>query len=545
MSTAPGQLFGNYQVLRLIGEGGFGEVYEAENTLLRRRAAIKVLHAGFVRDEALVRRFMNEARAASGIHHPNIVEVFDAGLTPEGEPYILMEYLEGDSLQATLLKQGRLPLRTVQEIARQACSALSAAHSVGIVHRDLKPENIFLLADPDSPFGVRVKVLDFGIAKIQHRDGTDSTVKTKTGLIMGSPAYMSPEQCKDSSDVDHRSDIYSMGVIVYEMLSGLPPFVAKSTAEMLVLQLSAAPPSLRSQCPDLPEHVEQTVLRALSKNREERYDRVDYFVGALLGTYPATTSQGNAPSATTETSSQARAGTLPAVGAGLPGSEQASLSPPPPQRSAAPQAAAPSESKGVADAPLAPPDPSEDEDPEQDAFDFSTPRRPKAIIAVAIVIALGGAAALLFFLRGSKQVAPLEQPQKTAKTSINSATERSATATDRPAAPAMVRIQIGSVPSGAVIVDKDTAAILGQTPLDQRVAQGDGSLSLNLHLDGHQDETVTVSLKDSFSTSVELKRLPENQPALPTDRARHNDSSSQAHKRAKVHTEEEGSWIAH
>ena len=143
MAVVAGQSFGNFQVVRLVGEGGFGEVYEAENPFLQRRAAIKVLHTGMVQDAELVRRFLNEARAASAIRHPNIIDVFDAGVTIAGEPYILMEFLEGDSLQKILLERGRIPLRTVQEIARQAGSALSAAHAADIVHRDLKPETFF------------------------------------------------------------------------------------------------------------------------------------------------------------------------------------------------------------------------------------------------------------------------------------------------------------------------------------------------------------------------------------------------------------------
>jgi len=226
MAVVAGQSFGNFQVVRLLGEGGFGEVYEAENPFLQRRAAIKVLHTGMVQDPELVRRFLNEARAASAIRHPNIIDVFDAGVTPEGEPYILMEFLDGDSLQKILLERGRIPMRTVQEIVRQAGSALSAAHTAGIVHRDLKPENLFLIPDEGMAMGFRVKVLDFGIAKINHRDDQNSTMKTQAGLLMGSPAYMSPEQCRDSSDVDLRTDIYSLAIMVYEMLSGVPPFVS-------------------------------------------------------------------------------------------------------------------------------------------------------------------------------------------------------------------------------------------------------------------------------------------------------------------------------
>jgi len=184
MALATGQTFGNYQVVRLVGEGGFGEVYEAQNQFLQRRAAIKVLHKGMGEDPELVRRFLNEARAASAIRHPNIIEVLDAGVTPEGEPYILMEFLEGDSLHRLLLQQGRMPVRMVQEVTRQAGSALAAAHAAGIVHRDLKPENVFLMPDPASPMGIRVKVLDFGIAKVRLRGAFGSTVRTQTGMVM-------------------------------------------------------------------------------------------------------------------------------------------------------------------------------------------------------------------------------------------------------------------------------------------------------------------------------------------------------------------------
>ena len=267
MAVAAGQNFGNFQVVRLLGEGGFGEVYEAENPFLQRRAAIKVLHAGMVQDPELVRRFLNEARAASAIRHPNIIDVFDAGVTPEGEPYILMEFLEGDSLQKILVERGRIPLRTVQEIARQAGSALSAAHSAGIVHRDLKPENLFLIPDEGMPLGFRVKVLDFGIAKIKHGEDQSSTLKTQAGFLMGSPAYMSPEQCRDSSDVDLRTDVYSLAIIVYEMLAGVPPFASKSATDMLVMQITADPPPLRQHVPDVPDYVEQSVMRALAKER--------------------------------------------------------------------------------------------------------------------------------------------------------------------------------------------------------------------------------------------------------------------------------------
>jgi len=281
MALQAGRVFGNYRIVRLLGEGGFGEVYLAENPLLERRAAVKVLHAALAQDPELVRRFLNEARAASAICHPNIIEIFDAGLTPEGAPYILMEFLEGISLQKRLTDGGCLDLASALDVARQAGSALAAAHAAGIVHRDLKPENLFLVPDANAAGATRVKILDFGIAKIKRGASAGRTMQTQTGFIMGSPAYMSPEQCKDSADVDLRSDVYSFGVIMYEALSGKPPFVAASGTELLVMQITMPPTPMRLA--DAPPHVEAAVMRALAKDRAERFDNIGAFVSSLLG----------------------------------------------------------------------------------------------------------------------------------------------------------------------------------------------------------------------------------------------------------------------
>ncbi len=289
MAVEVGQLFGNYRMVRLLGEGGFGEVYLVENPLIGRRAAVKVLHTALAQDAELVRRFLNEARAASAIRHPNIVDVLDAGGTADGAPYILMEFLEGVSLQKRLADRGRLRLQDVLEVARQAGSALAAAHAANIVHRDLKPENLFLVPDPSAPGGERVKVLDFGIAKIKHGSTSGGTVKTKTGIIMGSPAYMSPEQCKDSADVDLRSDVYSFATIVYEMLAGRTPYVAATGTEMLVMHLTETPPPLHELVADVPRHVEAAILRALARARDDRFDSIPAFVGALTGSTTAAT----------------------------------------------------------------------------------------------------------------------------------------------------------------------------------------------------------------------------------------------------------------
>ena len=281
MALQAGRLFGNYRVVRQIGEGAFGEVYLAENPLIERRAAIKVLRPMLAQDTELVRRFFNEARAASAIRHPNIIEIHDAGETPEGVPYILMEFLEGTSLKQRLATVGSLSVAQAMEIADQAGSALSAAHAIGIVHRDLKPENLFLVPDASAPGGERVKILDFGIAKVKRSGGGSGSVRTESGLIMGSPTYMSPEQCRDSSDVDLRSDIYSFATIFYEMLAGRPPYLAGTGVELLLMHLSESPQPLRTLVNHVPSQMDDAVMRALRRERSDRFAEVESFLRAL------------------------------------------------------------------------------------------------------------------------------------------------------------------------------------------------------------------------------------------------------------------------
>src|SRR5207245_1864969 len=201
-----GQQFGNYRVLSLLGEGGMGAVYLAEHPGIGRRVAVKVLHKQYTTDEQLLGRLLNEARAANAIRHPNIIEILDSGMRPDGTPFLVMELLEGESLGARIRRVGRLPIREAVEFTYQTASALGAAHKKGIVHRDLKPDNLFVVADPHGVLPERIKVLDFGIAKLQQPQPGDS-VKTRTGTLMGTPIYMSPEQCRGTRTVDHRSDI--------------------------------------------------------------------------------------------------------------------------------------------------------------------------------------------------------------------------------------------------------------------------------------------------------------------------------------------------
>jgi len=414
----------------------------------------------------------------------------DAGVTPEGEPYILMEFLEGDSLQKLLQQQGRMPVSMVQEIARQAGSALSAAHAAGIVHRDLKPENIFLMPDPVSSMGFRVKVLDFGIAKVRLGGAWGSTLKTQAGQVMGSPAYMSPEQCRDSSDVDRRSDIYSLAVIVYEMLAGMPLFASSSTTAMLVLQLTASPVPLRSVVPDVDEYIEQAVMRALSKEREQRYDSVDYFVGALLGTYPAFTAMGSAAFAGKESAGPTSTAPYSAAPRGI----QQTLSPAAVPTRATDTGLAPETvttlSRATGESELAPEDASIDAEWES----VRSKRWPIFAVFGAVVVGL----ALFLVLRPSGSPAPVAA----ARPAIP---ENAAVAAPSPAASALVHVRISSSPAGATIVDSKDGSVLGQTPLEKTYPQGKGVVAMVVRMAGYQDKNVAIGLDGDSSTSVALE----------------------------------------
>ena len=240
-----GTRFGNYRSISLLGEGGMGAVYLAEHPEIGRRVAVKVLHTDLTRDPQLLTRFLNEARAANAIHHPNIIEILDSGTTDGGMPYLVMELLEGETLAARVRRLGKLSLAEALDIAYQTASAVGAAHRKNIVHRDLKPDNLFIIADHSNPGRERVKVLDFGIAKLQAKTAPGMMVQTRTGTVMGTPAYMSPEQCLGNRELDARSDIYSLGIILYEMLCGRTPYVSTGFGELLDMHLHAPFPPPR------------------------------------------------------------------------------------------------------------------------------------------------------------------------------------------------------------------------------------------------------------------------------------------------------------
>jgi serine/threonine-protein kinase len=268
-----------YEITSLLGKGGMGAVFLARHRRLPgRQVAVKVLQNGAGLNSELFARFRREAEIASQLGHPNIVEVHDFDTLPDGTPFLLMEYLRGESLEARL-DRGPLPLAEAFAIVRQIGSALQAAHRAGVVHRDLKPANVFLLP---ADTGERVKLLDFGISKILD----SQTMQTQEAVLMGTPQYMAPEQALGkNSEIDARTDLFALGCIVYEMLSGAPPFAGEgsSIVQVIFRIVHTQPEPLASRCPDAPAHVIAAVERALSKDPKDRYPDVASFITELTG----------------------------------------------------------------------------------------------------------------------------------------------------------------------------------------------------------------------------------------------------------------------
>lgn len=282
-----GSELGSYRLVRRIGAGGMGQVYLGVQPAIGSRVAIKLLSLELSGDAEQVERFFTEARAVNVIRHEGIVNVLDLSRTVEGRPYIVMEYLDGSPLSALICAQGALPVVPSLHLALEVLSALDAAHRVGIVHRDIKPDNIFV-----SPAG-RVKLLDFGIAKLRTGH-TGIGHGTLSGALMGTPLYMSPEQAL-GREADPRSDLYSLGIVLYEMLTGRVPFQATTLYELLGLHVHAYPASPRTLRPELPESVEWLLRTALQKDPAQRYASAAIIAGAISQVMLALPSDGATP----------------------------------------------------------------------------------------------------------------------------------------------------------------------------------------------------------------------------------------------------------
>ena len=267
-----------YLIEQLIKRGGMGAVYRGKHVLMDKTVAIKVLRPSLAGDDVIVARFSREAKAASRISHPHAVSVTDFGEAENGVVFLVMEYLDGRTLKDIIRSEGPMPLERAGEITRQVSGALDAAHQQGVVHRDLKSDNIML---SQTNGGDWAKVLDFGIAKIQQLEGARDHDITAPNLVIGTPQYMSPEQCSQISAIDARSDVYSLGVIIYEMLSGRVPFTGESPTVIMMKQVQDPPPSILDARPDLPASVDRLLERAMAKQPDDRFQTAGELSQAL------------------------------------------------------------------------------------------------------------------------------------------------------------------------------------------------------------------------------------------------------------------------
>jgi serine/threonine-protein kinase len=290
-----GRRIGHYKIVSLLGRGGMGEVYLAEDSRLERKVALKVLPAAFTQNQDRVRRFEREAKAASALNHPNILTIHEIGEV-DGAHYIVSEFVEGETLRA-LIERGRLGVSQAMAIADQVAGALGVAHQAGIIHRDIKPENV--MARPDG----LVKVLDFGLAKLTERPAamaevdsqaeTIARLSTEPGVVMGTVSYMSPEQARGLK-VDHRTDIFSLGVMLYEMVAGRRPFEGATTSDVIAALLTAEPPPLRGIASQAPVELERITEKCLAKERGTRYQSAKELIAELMMVQTSSQTEGAA-----------------------------------------------------------------------------------------------------------------------------------------------------------------------------------------------------------------------------------------------------------
>ena len=273
-------LAGKYRVDQVLGEGGMGVVVAATDIQLERRVALKFLLSEYAQNQEACSRFLREARAAAKIRSEHVARVIDVGTLETGAPYLVMEYLEGSDLAAVMAAATCLSVEDATDYVLQACEAIAEAHARGIIHRDLKPANLFLSQEPGGR--AKVKVLDFGISKTTLPGLGFEPALTKTSALMGSPLYMSPEQMRSTRNVDARTDIWALGVILYELLAQTPPFTGETVPELSAKVLLEQPPPLRQLRPDVPEQLEAVVLKALAKEPDDRFPSVAELAIALV-----------------------------------------------------------------------------------------------------------------------------------------------------------------------------------------------------------------------------------------------------------------------
>jgi len=508
---------GPYKLIRLIGKGGMGAVYEAVQEPIERRVAVKILHGRYAQEPEIATRFFNEARAVNIVDHPGIVQISDYGQLPTGVAYLVMEFLKGETLGERIKRAaGRMPVPEVVRLARQIAAALAAAHEKGVIHRDLKPDNVMLVPDPDpeSPGRIRVKLLDFGIAKVAA-EVSQNAANTAADVVMGTPKYMSPEQCRGAGSVDDKSDVYALGIILFEMLVGKPPFVG-ATGEILAKQIYNQPPQLREVAPWVPEQLATLVHRLLVKSKADRpaMRQVNGELETMSLSYPTTMHSVIG---------------LPALGALPPGMQPGTSGPSPavpgPSSVVMVQEGPSLDDAGVSPAaiaaePLVERTVNEEEDntptgvrlaaargqlPEKDShsglqpqstlgfsvgqssLSMSRPRPRRLLLGIGGggLLAVGLLLALL--LRGN-------QPTVPAKVRVASKPPKRT-----------VHWSLASEPGGAEVIRASNGESLGRTPWQSDVPIGSGRVTLRLHFPGYQDRDVELDASKDDRTEVMLE----------------------------------------
>ncbi|MGN6110233.1 MAG: serine/threonine-protein kinase [Kofleriaceae bacterium] len=511
-------LAGRYQISRKLGEGGMGAVYLATHNLLEKQVALKVLHGEFARKPDLVERFMQEAKAASRIRHENVIDISDFGSTPEGLVFFAMELLKGHDLHEEVsrarLAGQLLPWERSKRIFLQICAALAAAHRHGIIHRDLKPENVYLvefLGDPDF-----VKLLDFGIAKLTEANEGERKL-TRTGMLFGTPEYMSPEQARGEPHVDHRVDIYAMGCILFQLVTGRVPFEADNFMGVLSLHLTEPAPSIPVEVFDrigAPRELAHVIDKALEKDRNQRWQSIDDFANAVrvvCGEPPV------APGVTT---------TLPAQSVPAPAQTKTQrASTPPPGTPTAVTQNGTGRVKTQWTGSLAVP-----------AAEVEPAKRSKLPLILGAVLLLGGGGAAAVFALGGKGGPSEPAPSPgSAGSGDGSATTPIATAApadaapveppapDAPAAaplPASVSLRLDSVPPRAEIRDLMLDKVLGRTPMTLTVEPSHEIRRYTLTLKGYGD--ALIELRPNQATMEHVARLEKGVAGAPV---RHGGTS--------------------
>jgi serine/threonine-protein kinase len=503
LSSLVGEVVGNYRITAQVGTGGMGVVYRAEHVLLGKRAAIKVLLPERTQSREIVDRFFNEAKAASLIDDPGIVDIFDYGRLPNGEAYIVMELLEGETLGERLKRQRFLTPTHAVSVARHIAGTLAAAHSHGIIHRDLKPDNVFLVRDPAMPRGERAKLLDFGIAKLATTaTGSDPAdmVKTETGRLMGTPYYMSPEQCRGAGRVDLRTDIYSLGCLMYQSLTGRPPFVMEGAGEILAAHIHLPPAPLRAHEPSVPQPLEDVVLRMLEKDAGNRYQSMPDVVDALNQVVPQFAGE-EEPEPSLASSDRFRTGS------------KRRISHPPPMTSGEGVTTTLTTTSGEMRLERARTVPRGDS--------ISRRHRGRAIkVAALVVLAGAGTVGAKRYLdtRDREDVAGEEAAPSVAAARAVAAPEPPAEPVVRalesgePAGPGEVSLVLASQPDGATVYRESDGVRLGTTPIEFRVQRGEGEAVFILRRSGYRSERLVLPVSEDHREVVVLHARPSPRP---------------------------------